>query len=58
MSGCFKAKVLCGFTMGFPGGLAGPQEDQMLADTVDAEPGPAVSLFNGKHELGAVSDRS
>lgn len=53
MSGCFQAKVLCGFTTGFPGGLAGPQEDQTLADTVDA-----VSLFSGKRELGTVSDRS
>lgn len=58
MSGCFQAKVLCGFTTGFPSGLAGPQEDQMLADTMDAEVGPAVSLFSGKCELGAVSDRS
>lgn len=30
----------------------------MLADAVDAEAGPAFSLFSGKHELGAVSDRS
>ena len=33
-------------------------KDQMLADGVDAEAGPAVSLFSGKRELGAVSDRS